>query len=310
MTATSDDSERFGESLMVLAEENQRIHDEDGLIDAVEEVMDMQVEKYLKAGINVNCRRKSKKLGETPLTVAYMTIFWEMYGWGVYLDMIQLLLNNNSDVNIQEEDGSTPLHIATVYSSGHPDAVQLLLDNKADVHVRDQRGDTPLHRAGEYKAVTELLIHYNADVNVRNYRGETPLHLAGTSGTIEVLLNNNAEIGSQDGDGQTPLHLACNRHNYDAVQFLLTKDANVNARDKNRRTPLHTAIYARSSYLDVNLDHQKCYSDRVRDAVQLLLQNGANASMKCSDGLTAEEIIDRGHVESFHSDLTDSFRQF
>ena len=74
----------------------------------------------------------------------------------------RLLLEHNPDVNIQDGDGSTPLHWCAIKGNGN--LCRLLLEHNADVNIRDKHGYTPLHwpaRVGN-EHLCRLLLEHNA----------------------------------------------------------------------------------------------------------------------------------------------------
>jgi len=58
-----------------------------------------------------------------------------------YLDIAELLLDHGADVNANEENLWTPLHLASLH--GHLETVEVLLNRGADVHARNINGRTP-----------------------------------------------------------------------------------------------------------------------------------------------------------------------
>ena len=61
--------------------------------------------------------------------------------------------------------------------------IKLLLEKKAQVNVQDDNGYTPLHQAvgaSNSLEIVQLLLKYGADVNAKNNNGATPLYLADT----------------------------------------------------------------------------------------------------------------------------------
>lgn len=103
-------------------------------------------------------------------------------------EVARYLLDNKADVNSSDNDGYTPLHLASWY--GHEVVVQTLLENNASVDVQDFDGDTPLLNACRYKhlSVVKLLTKYKADINKRNEEGDGPIsYLWGDDKSKEIL---------------------------------------------------------------------------------------------------------------------------
>ncbi len=148
----------------------------------------------------------------------------------------------------------------------------------ASVNVQDNDGWTPLHYACQStcsRDVFEALLEHGADVRARSVRRRTPMHEAASVGdarAIMLLLDHGASIHSQDDQGRTPLHCACqNEFSFSshehadartaAVLLLLDHGADVHQRNRHGRTPLCMACAASPSTLPV---------------IQLLLQRGAS----------------------------------
>jgi ankyrin repeat protein len=90
----------------------------------------------------------------------------------------ELLALDATLLGLQEEDGSTPLHMAAW--KGNAEVVALLLEAGAGVDAQSQNGHyggTALHAAahGNHKEVAELLIACGADVSATSCNGRTPL---------------------------------------------------------------------------------------------------------------------------------------
>jgi len=122
----------------------------------------------------------------------------------------RLITDCGINPNIQDVDGSTPLHVATQY--GYPDVVELLLEYGADPNARIKYGDTPLHYAvkeislGNFDVV-RLLLEHGADLNARDDRGWTPLHEAAfhcNYGAAGILIDHGADPTIKDNEGRTP----------------------------------------------------------------------------------------------------------
>jgi serine/threonine-protein kinase len=102
----------------------------------------------------------------------------------------------------------TALHVAA--NKGYAAVVRELLEKGAELNVRNNAGATPLHMA-DNAAVATLLLDKGAEVNAKDHNGETPLHHAANSGDVDlvrVLLHHGADVNARDDSGRTPLHAA------------------------------------------------------------------------------------------------------
>lgn len=102
------------------------------------------------------------------------------------------------DLNVRDENGRTPLHVAALF--GNEIAVnQLLSYHAVDKNVKDDKGWTPLITAIHFapESVCKALIECEqVSTNEPNSQtGQTPLHIAvlhsGTAGIVEMLLRQN-----------------------------------------------------------------------------------------------------------------------
>ena len=92
--------------------------------------------------------------------------------------MIELLLSHGADVPPTAAREGTLLHL-WVYGGGAPRIADLLLSRHMDVNANDGQGETPLHLAVRYgqKPAVEWLLKHGADAKAKNLRGQTPVEL-------------------------------------------------------------------------------------------------------------------------------------
>ena len=139
--------------------------------------------------------------------------------------LVQSILKIGADVNVQDENGSTPLHI--VSENGNAPIADLLLRFGAKVNIQNSKNETPIYFAviSRHFEVVEKLLANSADLNVE---GEPLLHLAidkkigqPNLQIVKKLIDYGANIETQDQSGRSPLRLALLQRNDEIIKVLL-----------------------------------------------------------------------------------------
>jgi ankyrin repeat protein len=104
-------------------------------------------------------------------------------------------------------------------------ATQDLATNSHDLNLPDDAGRTPLHLAATHchTNVVTLLLNQGAKINVKAAGGATALDLAAQEGCADVvnlLLAKGAKVNARDDQGRTPLDRAVQWHR-DAVAEII-----------------------------------------------------------------------------------------
>lgn len=103
-------------------------------------------------------------------------------------EIVEYLIKNGANVNIQNDEGISPLHLA-----GWLENAKLLLNAGAEVDIIDHQGNTPLHIIAQEVdeelgvLVIEYLISKNANKDLKNNAGKTPLNIAIEAGNEEII---------------------------------------------------------------------------------------------------------------------------
>ncbi|XP_063537923.1 uncharacterized protein LOC134747247 isoform X2 [Cydia strobilella] len=137
-------------------------------------------------------------------------------------------LRRGAGVNVQDDNGYTPLHHACM--NGHREIVHLLLKVDASPCVVDKKGATPLHLAawkGDSHVVSMLLGHCNPPVNIdqKTNDQETALLIAAQFGHVDVvaqLIAKGADVSLKNNKEESPLDLASQYGKLETVVQLIS----------------------------------------------------------------------------------------
>ncbi|XP_058020334.1 rabankyrin-5 isoform X2 [Ahaetulla prasina] len=166
----------------------------------------------------------------------------------------------NGEGDEEAHDRQTPLHLAA--SWGLEETVQCLLEFGANVNAQDAEGKTPIHVAiiNQHNTIIQMMISHSAiQLNLRDRQGLTPFACAMTyknNKAAEAILKREPGAAEQvDNKGRNFLHLAVQNSDIESVLFLISVQADVNSRvqDTSKLTPLHLAVQAGSEIIVRNL---------------------------------------------------------
>lgn len=215
----------------------------------------------------------------------------------VYSAILDRLLQANSTVDLEDQDGRTALHRAA--KKGQLESVQSLLQAGALVNRRTSKffSRTPLFFAAEngHPEVVKFLLANGADVTQVSYRLDkhgspcrsvfitgTPLHVVADDENysankpleenshmkvLKVFLDAKIDVNVRDSVGGTPLHWAIGC--LAVVELLLHAGADPHIKSRSGVSPLHQAV-------------DKCNLQ----VVNLLLQAGVSVNVQDNDGAT------------------------
>lgn len=232
------------------------------------------------------------------------------------LDLVQLLLEFNALVNVTDSWGFTPLERA--YSTGNIQLAEMLINYGADIETWMLGGEPPLARCifdGKLDMFKAFLPF--ADINQATMLGFAPIHLASDGADriefLRILLSRPEldldAVSSLTEHFQikrtTAIGFAINSSNYTALEWLLEAGAYPGLLPMVSVPPLHDAVIVQDrSMVELLLIYGAPVNDFRRNwfpftalghavdlgletIVELLLQNGADASTEEGYGVTA-----------------------
>ena len=236
------------------------------------------MKRYIAEGADVNA--PDENLNISPL--AWSTSHGQT-------EATRLLIENGADVNLKDDNGSTPLHGAAVF--GRADVAKLLVENGANLQVRNNDGGTPADALQlDWRTTTFIggLMGVEVEKNIavmqsgRNEiaklfgvkefdskdipaaQGLSEAVFIGDLPAVKQALTDGADPNAKDPQsGSTMLSIAALMGHTEIVALLLEQGVDVNAKSRDGGTALHAAAFL----------------GRV-ETVKLLLEKGADATLQ------------------------------
>lgn len=159
--------------------------------------------------------------------------------------------------------------------------VAQLLQRGFDPNAIDPAGRHGLFIAvqeGALKAADALIQWPKTNVEWRSPKDESPLMIASIKGQKEIVKKLIARDADVNKPGWTPLHYAATAGQVEVMEILLEEHAFIDAESPNRSTPLMMAAKYGSTA-----------------AVKLLLEAGADVTMRNELGLSAVDFAQQGN---------------
>jgi len=151
-------------------------------------------------------------------------MFDEFYDAAVFgeLETVKRILQENPGIiNEKDEFGFTALH--GVAGEEQNVMMKYLIENGANVNAENDEGITPLHLA-TYSETVDVLTNFNANINHQAHDGSTALHTqaaeAEGSECIEALLKRGADKTLKNQDNETAYDIAIAREEEDKIGLL------------------------------------------------------------------------------------------
>ncbi|KFO35059.1 Myosin-XVI [Fukomys damarensis] len=153
----------------------------------------------------------------------------------------EILIDRGVNVNHQDEDFWTPMHIAC--ACDNPDIVLLLVLAGANVLLQDVNGNIPLDYAVEGTESSSILLTYLDEngvdpTSLRQLKLQRPMSMLAD---VKRFLSSGGNVNEKNEEGVTLLHMACASGYKEVVSLILEHGGNLDVTDDQYWTPLHLA---------------------------------------------------------------------
>uniref|UniRef100_A0A2R5LJ33 Ankyrin repeat and fyve domain-containing protein 1 n=1 Tax=Ornithodoros turicata TaxID=34597 RepID=A0A2R5LJ33_9ACAR len=157
-------------------------------------------------------------------------------------------------------DRQTPLHLSCSWSQ--ESVVQTLIEHGADINAQDAENRTPLHVAitNQNPLIISLLLgHPDLDLSLKDKQGMTPFAIAmntkNNKAAEGIIARAPTAAEQYDARGRNFLHVAIQKSDIESVLFLLSIRVNIHSRmqDASQLAPLHLAVETGTEIIVRNL---------------------------------------------------------
>ena len=181
--------------------------------------------------------------GRTPLHIAVLRIDTRRTA---IVDMILEKLGEDANINVEDQDGLTPLQLAI--NGGNIDAVKLLLKRKnSSIDLRNGQDENLLKRPIEDKHLEMLDVLLRHGAVIQSSSGERLMRAAALEGAfafVQTLLSQSIDPNAADEHGWTPEMYARQKGNYAVIEVL--HDASEDENQRRVAEPLSPSCLSES----------------------------------------------------------------
>lgn len=200
------------------------------------------------------------------------------------IEHLKFLGRLKSEINQENVDGNTPLHIAAKH--GNKQLIELFIQSGAKI-VQNKQGNTPLHIAIIHGNTYCIELFYenigNSILQSKGEYGRDLVHLAAMYGKYDCLtflLNKfpDYDLSTETRKGNMALHLALSSNTETelrkkCVSLLIDRSMQVNKSNNEGNTPLHFAAQLDLSFLSMI---EKKLEEKKFDVYQEVLRENSN----------------------------------
>ena len=199
------------------------------------------------------------------------------------VDMFNLLMSNGGKINVENNFGWQPLHIATAY--GHLALVERLLQQGAN--IEEKLGSSSMKKDQTHRMVEE---GYIAEAR-KPYPASRPLHLACEYSQYQIaecLISKGAKLEATCSEGWKPLHHAAYFGSSTLVEMLLQGGVNPHATTNEGKTA--QALQFCTSGATIPEEEKERVRNLLKEAVNTVRkQKQKSFKVALKKGSTAEE---------------------
>lgn len=206
---------------------------------SIEGIIDI-LEFLIKRGIDID---------KTDFSTGRSAIMWAAQNGKK--DIIEMLIENSANLNLQDYNGDTVLHLACSSEYKFEDMLKMLILSSSNVNKVNKKNESILMVAikNNYSdELLEMLIERTLDLDIKDEDGMTAIMYAvclGRYNIVEILIDKIQNIDDISGDlyeNKTIISLATYFGHKNLIDLILKKGININTKNCNKKILMYNAV--------------------------------------------------------------------
>ena len=141
---------------------------------------------------------------------------------------LRYLIFKGAKVDSKDAFNRTPVFYASKYDGADganvaEESIAILVENKANLNAQDSNGNTILHLKPTY--YYKIYAKYNVNLNIQNNEGNTPLHMAAMQDNVSSILTGSPNRAIKNKQGKTAADIAKEKKYKNTEELLKLTDA-------------------------------------------------------------------------------------
>ncbi|ODV61234.1 uncharacterized protein ASCRUDRAFT_27122, partial [Ascoidea rubescens DSM 1968] len=117
--------------------------------------------------------------------------------------VLQYLNSGQYTANSKDENGYTPIHASVSYNN--IELLRLLINKyNGDINIQDNDGDTPLHHVEELSMAKVVVEEFHANLGTKNNEGLSPVEYIENEMEYPEIVDYLRSLGDQSQQGSSP----------------------------------------------------------------------------------------------------------
>lgn len=172
-------------------------------------------------------------------------------------EILKYAIDKCTDMDSRMIDGSTCTHILFEFCNAN--IIKYALNKNINVNLQNNEGNYPVHLASKTNCEEKIkFIIDNLDMNVKNNKGSYPIHFIcnrKNNNVIKYAIEKGINMNVHSNTHVYPIHIISSKCDFDIILFAIKNNINMNVRADNNKYPIHYILSNLEINHEINLEN-------------------------------------------------------